>query len=209
MRDVVLPLFPLPLVLLPRTPLPLHIFEDRYKEMIGEAIAAGSEFGITRARDQEMDKTGCTARVQDVVKRYEDGRMDIVARGVRRFRIRELLAGKSYLQARVEFFEDEDLATPSTELRQKAMEAFTQTARLGSASALELELDDPQLSFQIGRIIDDNEFLQEMLLKVSEPERLQMLVEFLPLYVARKRHVEQVRAAAPRNGKSKISPVSF
>ena len=109
MQQELLPLFPLQLVLLPGVELPLHIFEDRYKEMIGEAINDGTEFGIVLASEKGIVNTGCTAVVQRVVNRYDDGRLDIIARGRRRFEILLLNEEKNYLRGAVEFFDDEDV----------------------------------------------------------------------------------------------------
>src|SRR5437764_305485 len=85
--ESLLPIFPLPLVLFPTIPLPLHIFEPRYKEMIGECLERNAVFGIIHARQEEMAEIGCTAKILDVIKRYEDGRLDILAQGLRRFEI--------------------------------------------------------------------------------------------------------------------------
>src|SRR5271154_7478276 len=98
-----LPLFPLQLVVFPRTQLPLHIFEDRYKEMVGEAIANQTEFGIVLAKEDGIVNAGCTVVVEQVVTRYEDGRMDILTRGARRFEIVLLNEEKVYLRGEVEF----------------------------------------------------------------------------------------------------------
>jgi len=87
MQPNLLPLFPLRVVVFPRTPLPLHIFEERYKEMVGEAIRENSEFGIVLAKDDGIVNAGCTVVVKEVLKKYPDGRMDILTRGVRRFEI--------------------------------------------------------------------------------------------------------------------------
>ena len=103
-----LPLFPLRVVVFPRTPLPLHIFEERYKELIGEAIQGATEFGIVLAKDDGIVNAGCTVIVEKVVKNYADGRMDILTRGVRRFEIVGLNEDKSYLRGEVEFFDDDE-----------------------------------------------------------------------------------------------------
>jgi Lon protease-like protein len=87
MPEQLLPLFPLSAVLLPATPLPLHIFEDRYKELMGDVIPSRSEFGIVMAKDEGIVNIGCTAVVDRVVQRYPDGRMDIIAVGQRRFTV--------------------------------------------------------------------------------------------------------------------------
>ena len=100
-----IPLFPLGLVLLPQNPLPLHIFEERYKLMIGECLAENRDFGIVFFDAADIRTVGCTARILKVLKRYHDGRLDILTRGQNRFRIKELREEKAYLEARVTFFD--------------------------------------------------------------------------------------------------------
>ena len=101
-----IPLFPLGVVLLPAMILPLHIFEERYKLMIGECLEEKREFGIVYSDQKEIRKKGCTAQIVQVLKRYDDGRMDILTRGVTRFFIEEIIDEKPYLQARVAYFDD-------------------------------------------------------------------------------------------------------
>src|SRR5579884_3037636 len=93
-----LPLFPLPMVAFPGSTISLHIFEDRYKEMVGEAEARGTEFGIVPALDGGIVNAGCTVKVTTVVERYADGRFDIFAQGRRRFVVVALDREKSYLR---------------------------------------------------------------------------------------------------------------
>ena len=85
--DALLPLFPLDVVLFPGTPLPLHIFEPRYKEMIGECLAEHRIFGVVRAVEQGLAEVGCTAEIVTVVKEYPDGRLDLVTEGRKRFEL--------------------------------------------------------------------------------------------------------------------------
>jgi Lon protease-like protein len=87
MPEELLPLFPLNVVLFPEAHLPLHIFEERYRTLIGECLAQRSEFGINLAHEQRVADVGCTARVVRTVHRYDDGRMDIVVEGHRRYRV--------------------------------------------------------------------------------------------------------------------------
>ena len=114
--ETTIPLFPLGVVLLPAMILPLHIFEERYKIMIGECLEQNSEFGIVYSDQKEIQKEGCTAKIVKVLKRYDDGRMDILTRGVSRFFIEGIIDDKPYLEARVAYFDDaaeektEDLA---------------------------------------------------------------------------------------------------
>jgi len=103
-----IPLFPLNIVLLPKTPLPLHIFEERYKEMINECLKKNSEFGIVYASALNVQKCGCTASIERVIHTYDDGRLDIQIRGDKRFSILEISEERAFLQAEVEFFDDEN-----------------------------------------------------------------------------------------------------
>src|SRR4029077_1980579 len=108
MQDGLLPLFPLQVVLLPGTALPLHIFEDRYKEMIGEVLRDKLEFGVVLASEKGIVNTGCTATVDRVLREYPDGRLDILTRGRRRFEVLLLNDERSFLRGAVEFFDDDD-----------------------------------------------------------------------------------------------------
>ena len=117
MQDALLPLFPLEAVLLPYNVLPLHIFEERYKEMIGLAIREKSEFGVVQAGDKGILNLGCTAHIEKVVNEYPDGRMDILTVGRRRFEILFLDQEKSYLRGAVNFFDDEDQTEAPPEKR--------------------------------------------------------------------------------------------
>lgn len=104
--EITIPLFPLGVVLLPAMVLPLHIFEERYKIMIGECLEQNREFGIVYSDQEEIRKKGCTAKIVEVLRRYDDGRMDILTRGVKRFLIEDIIDEKPYLQARVVYFDD-------------------------------------------------------------------------------------------------------
>src|SRR5271156_6281151 len=100
MQQGLLPLFPLQVVLLPGGELPLHIFEDRYKEMMGEVIRNHQEFGVVLANDKGI--------VDKVLREYPDGRMDILTRGRRRFEIMLLNDERAFLRGTVEFFDDDE-----------------------------------------------------------------------------------------------------
>ena len=154
MGTQLLPLFPLSLVLVPGMPLPLHIFDDRYKEMMADVIPEGREFGIVLAKEDGIVNVGCTAKVQKVLKRYPDGRLDVLAGGQRRFRIESLDEEKSYLQAEVEYFDDDEETVTSPELREKAGAAYRQLLNVEKPSiAIEPKFDNPRLSFQLAQFI--------------------------------------------------------
>src|SRR5580700_2598943 len=113
-----LSLFPLDLVLLPGTPLPLHIFEPRYREMISECLDRSQQFGVLRGKEQELAEVGCTAEILTVTKKYPDGRMDIVTQGRARFEVLQLNQERSFLQGEVLYLQDEPGVISQDEINQ-------------------------------------------------------------------------------------------
>jgi Lon protease-like protein len=203
MSTRLLPLFPLHVVVFPRTHLPLHIFEDRYKEMVGKAVQENSEFGIVLAKDDGIVNAGCTVIVEKVLKSYPDGKMDILTCGRRRFEVVMIDEEKDYLRGEVQFFDDDDTDAPTPLEAQHA--ALTQYKKLLEARVMqpptpEPDLDDPQLSFQLAQGLPDLDFLNTLLRTRSEAQRLRELSEFLAQYVPRQRHISRVRHVAPQNG---------
>jgi Lon protease-like protein len=195
-----LPLFPLRIVVFPRTPLPLHIFEDRYKELIGEAIQAATEFGIVLAKDDGIVNAGCTVIVEKVVKNYADGRMDILTRGVRRFEILGLNEDKSYLRGEVEFFDDDEPGPAPADLQEKALVQYRGLLETGELRENEPVLSDPQLSFQLAQAVQDMDFLSLLLRNRSEPQRLKQLADYLARLAPKLREASRMRKLAPLNG---------
>jgi Lon protease-like protein len=203
MSTRLLPLFPLHVVVFPRTHLPLHIFEDRYKEMVANALRENSEFGIVLAKDDGIVNAGCTVIVEKVLKSYPDGKMDILTSGRRRFDVVMLDEEKDYLRGEVQFFDDEDADAPTPLEAQHA--ALTQYKKLLESRVLqpptpEPNLDDPQLSFQLAQGLPDLDFLNTLLRTRSEAQRLRDVSEFLSQFVPRQQHIARVRQVAPRNG---------
>src|SRR2546423_13464877 len=147
MQSKLLPLFPLQVVVFPRTQLNLHIFEERYKEMVGEAIRDSSEFGIVLARDEGIVNAGCTVIVDKVLRSHPDGRMDIVTRGIRRFEIVLLNQEKSYLRGEVAYFDDDEPEPAPSEVRTEALRLYESWLELGERAPAEAALGDAQLSF--------------------------------------------------------------
>jgi Lon protease-like protein len=206
MQDGMLPLFPLQVVLLPGAELPLHIFEDRYKEMIGEVIRDRLEFGVVLASDKGIVNTGCTATIDRVLRTYPDGRMDILARGRRRFEIMRLNDERSYLRGKVEFFDDESADPVAPDARRRAIEGFNELQSISSNTPLDNNnLTDPQLSFRIAQSVPDLTFRQLLLTSRSEAERIKQLAEFLPVFLIRQRRIAHVKDVAPRNGHGRTS----
>ncbi|MGH9736514.1 MAG: LON peptidase substrate-binding domain-containing protein [Candidatus Acidiferrales bacterium] len=109
-RPARIPLFPLEIVLLPGMPVPLHIFEPRYKKMIGHCLKEKIEFGMVLAQHGSAVAVGCTAEITRKIRDYSDGRMDIIADGRAIFRIIDLLDEKEYHEAIVDYLSED--ATP-------------------------------------------------------------------------------------------------
>jgi Lon protease-like protein len=201
MQPTLLPLFPLRVVVFPRTPLPLHIFEERYKELVGDAIRSTSEFGIVLAKEDGIVNAGCTVGVEKLLKTYPDGRMDVMTRGVRRFEIVGLNEEKAYLRGEVEFFDDDDPGPAPEEMQQKALVQYRgllETGELRAAS--DPVLTDPQLSFQLAQALQDLDFLNVLLRNRSEQQRLKQLTDYLARQVPKMKEASRMRKLAPLNG---------
>ena len=201
MASRLIPLFPLRVVVFPRTPLPLHIFEERYKEMTGDAMRDHSDIGIVLAKEEGIVNAGCTVRIEKLLHTYPDGRMDLLTRGQDRFEILDLNQEKSYLQATVEFFDDDDIAATPADLRDRALANYNALREVTSADDQgAADLNDPQLSFQLAQILPDLDFLHALQRHRSETGRLKQLNQYLEQYIPRQRAIERVKAVAPTNG---------
>jgi Lon protease-like protein len=188
-------------VVFPRTRLSLHIFEERYKEMVGNAIRDETEFGIVLARKDGIVNAGCTVKVEKVLEMYPDGRMDIVTCGARRFEIDGLNEEKDYLQAEVSFFDDNESESVADEDRQQAIRQYRALNALGTARTHdEPDMKDPQLSFQLAQAVPDLEFLDLLLRQRSETGRLKELNHYLAGYLPKQRLIEHMKERAPTNG---------
>lgn len=204
MASWLLPLFPLSVVLLPSTPLPLHIFEDRYKQMMTDIMPSRAEFGVVLAKDEGIISVGCTATILQVVKEYPDGRLDLVAMGQRRFRIISVDEEKPYLRGAVDFFEDLGDENPPEELKRRALEGYEKLREADPQSVtFEPLLTSPRLSFQLGQFITDLDARQALLAMSSETDRLKYLVSILPQYTVTRQRVALAKKVGPRNGHAK------
>jgi len=203
MNDGLLPIFPLEVVLLPHAPLPLHIFEERYKEMIGECLRLETEFGVVQAKNNGILRTGCTAAITEVLERHEDGRLDILTRGQRRFHIALIDTGREFLRAEVEFFADTDEPRPEPALARRALAAYLEFARAAESTPDPPSLEEPDLSFRLAQISSDLDFRQFLLDVTSERERLLRTAEYLERAAARKRIESAMRRTARTNGRGR------
>jgi ATP-dependent Lon protease len=201
-----LPLFPLKMVALPGALVPLHIFEERYKEMVGIAIEHQTEFGIVLAHEQGVANVGCSVAVDKVLQRYQDGRLDILCLGKRRFHVVELNSDLSYLRGSVQFFDDDQAAASDelTKLQDEAYSAWRQLAnRLGVNPLPEIAPRDPHLSFLLGQAVTALSTRQLLLQLRSEAERLRHLVTFFRDFEMKQARIREAKRLAPTNGHAK------
>lgn len=198
--DALLPLFPLDVVLFPGTPLPLHIFEPRYKEMIGECLAERRNFGVVRAVGEDLADVGCTAEIITVVKEYPDGRLDLVTEGRMRFEVVRVNEERSFLQAEVLMISDEP-GTAAPEDSSRAIQLHSELLGIAGATQ-DLSAADPSvLSFYLaGSLPIDLDFKQRLLALRSEPERLLLLISYLETIIPNLRRAATARERAGGNG---------
>ena len=174
-----MPLFPLDLVLLPNVPLPLHVFEPRYKEMIKECLDENRQFGIIRSHDESMETIGCTAEILNVLKKYPDGRMNILTEGRKRFELLQVNQERSFLQGNVFYLEDE-AETPAAADVDTALRLHGEIMQLAGAHPEEIAKEDAsQLAFRLaGSLPFDPDFQQALLEMNSEAKRVQAVISF-------------------------------
>ena len=196
-----MPLFPLQVVLFPGAELPLHIFEERYKEMIGEVLRDRKEFGVVLASEKGVVNTGCTATVDKVLRRYPDGRLDILTLGRRRFEILLLNDERPFLRGAVEFFDDDASSPVPPEIHKLAVDGYNEMRQLFTSEPLAAgESGATQLSFKLAQPVPDLALRQLILSTRSEAERMRHLASFFPGYLQKQRRVQRIKELAPRNG---------
>jgi Lon protease-like protein len=192
-------LFPLGIVLLPTERVPLHIFEPRYRELIGECIEDDLEFGLLYADEGGIRETGTRARVAAILERFDDGRLNIVVEGGERFVVERMTQGRAYLTAEVVGLDDEP-GEVDDETRVAAAGAFRALAALAGVE-LEFEDDAPALSFllaaQVELAPDEKQFLVE---SRSEQERLERVAELLDNARRTLIATRELNEAAKKNG---------
>ena len=202
--DEFLPLFPLNLVLFPKMLLPLHIFEDKYKEMIGECLGQSLSFGVLYSKENEIEPIGCTASIHQVLKSYPDGRLDIVVLGTKRFRVLYFNSEKTYLRGIIEPFND-DGTTP--EPGKKDLDTLANLYQLachmihrGSREET-FTLPSEACAFHIAQRLNlDNDLKQQLLNLQSEMERVQHLIYYLSEVVMFLANTDKAANKAGGNG---------
>jgi len=200
------PLFPLGIVALPSESIPLHIFEDRYRRMIEQCLQGqpGSlerQFGIVWLSEQELKQIGCACEIEKVLERMDDGRLNILARGVRPFRLLERQDDLSYPAGVVEFISDSE-EEPDEQAASTARELYQQLVRQATDRELEAaELRKLDTYSMAATVEFPAEAKQQLLEQRSESERLRLLAGLLRDALERLELVERAQSRARSNGK--------
>jgi Lon protease-like protein len=195
------PLFPLGIVALPGEAVPLHIFEERYKTMMNECLRDEKEFGIVWLSDDGLRETGCACSIERVIERMEDGRINLLARGTRPFRVVERQSHLAYPAGVIEFLEDRE-ETVDPELVAGAREAYAQLV----LRATDTEPDGEELegmdAYGMAGTVDFGPDAKQGLLDLrSENARLRLLTRLFQAAAKRLDLVERAQERAQSNGK--------
>ena len=202
MTEQELPIFELPLVLLPGEQLPLHIFEDRYKRMVGRSLDEGEPFGIVLRDDEGARSIGCTAQVDEVLERFEDGRMNVVVSGREPFKVLDRFEADEYPAGEVEVIGDEDAPGLDESFAAAAREAFAELAeRATGERPADEELEGASAYAIAARIELPDETKQRLLEMRDEDERMELLANALKAVERALERAEEAAAHARTNGK--------
>jgi Lon protease-like protein len=198
------PLFPLGIVALPEEVIPLHIFEERYKTMMNECIDEEREFGIVWLADDGLRDIGCACRIEQVLERMEDGRMNLLARGTRPIRVLERQGHLAYPAGVIEYVEDRDDEV-DPELLQGARDAYAELVmRATDREPTEEELADMS-AYAMAATVDFGLDAKQGLLDLrSENARLRLVARLFRAAMKRLDFVDRAQARARSNGKVRL-----
>lgn len=203
-----LPIFELGLTLVPGEQVPLHIFEDRYRAMIGHCLSESTPFGIVLTDDDGARAIGCTALVSDVVERYDDGRLDVVVTGARPFRVLERFEADEWPAARIEVVASEEPTGESTEELGAAREAFAEL--LEAVGAKPERAEAAPGAYAIAAQVEMPPAEKQALLEsVDEGDRLLLLEQSLKKLLAGVKRSRELAERAKSNGHApgRIGPI--
>jgi Lon protease-like protein len=194
-------LFPLGIVLLPSERLPLHIFEERYQELIEECLERDGEFGLVYADSDGIRDVGTRARVAEVLTRFEDGRLNILVEGGERFQVDELTDGRSFHTAQVSPIDDADDAADGAAI-EEAMRIFGVLREVTGSDVEPPDPSAPQLSYALAGKVELSAGEKLMLLReLSERRRIELVHELLEHAVLAARRVRRAAERAATNGR--------
>jgi Lon protease-like protein len=193
------PLFPLGLVLLPGEVVPLHIFEERFKQMIGECLDEEREFGILWLADDELKQVGCAAKITRVLERFDDGRLNILVEGTTPFRLERRIGDMDYPAGDVELLDDSPGA--DEEALERTRKTYGDLVEEVTDSRPEPETLAALGAYGMAATVDINAAAKQVLLELrSEPARLEQLDALFTEALQRIRTAARVAEQASGNG---------
>jgi Lon protease-like protein len=195
------PLFPLGLVALPTELVPLHIFEERYKAMIGRCLEENSEFGIVWMAEDGLRPIGCACEIAEVIERLEDGRINLIARGTRPFRIEARQEELPYPAGTVEFLEDR-AETPDADAATDAHEAYAALVNEATDRTPDMDEIGAMSAYQMAATVEFGLDAKQGLLDLrSESARLRLVARLFRAAIKRLDFVNRAQARARSNGR--------
>jgi Lon protease-like protein len=197
-----LPIFELPVVLLPGERIPLHIFEDRYKRMVGRSVEVDEPFGIVLHDDDGARAIGCTARVEEVLERFEDGRMNVVVAGELPFRVLDRFEAPEYPAGEVEVIGEDKPAAADGDSAGAARSAFADLAERATGERPEPEELDAASAYELAARVELPVETKQRLLELRDEEgRMKVLASALAAVQSALERAEEVAERAGSNGK--------
>ena len=195
------PLFPLEIVALPFEAVPLHIFEARYRTMVAECLESGSEFGIVWASEDGLRQVGCACEIAEVLERHEDGRLDILTRGTRPFRLVEAHENLPYPAGTIEWLDDKP-EPPDPATAEAAHEVYATLVEQATDTEPEHDEVAAMSAYAMAATVDFGlEAKQGLLSLRSENARLRLVTRLLRAALKRLDFIERAQARARSNGK--------
>ena len=199
------PLFPLGLVALPSELIPLHIFEERYKSMIARCEEEESEFGIVWLADDGLRPIGCACEVSEVLERFDDGRLNLVARGTRPFRSESRQDELAYPAGIVEFLTDR-AEEPDAEAAAGAYAAYTELVLQATDNTPDPAGIQAMSAYEMAATVEFGLDAKQGLLDLrSESARLKLLARLCRAAIKRLDFVDRAQARARSNGRVHFS----
>jgi Lon protease-like protein len=194
------PLFPLGLVLLPQELVPLHIFEDRYKQMINECLESDGEFGIVWLSDDGLRDIGCTARIERVIERFDDGRMNILVTGAQPFRLLRRIEELAYPAGDVELLEDFE-PDGDPQLAEQARARYAELVEAATEERPDLDEIAGLDAYGMAATVEHPPEAKQALLELrAENDRLRMVDEMFRTAIKRVAYAEEAAERAQTNG---------
>jgi Lon protease-like protein len=197
------PLFPLGLVLLPSETVPLHIFEERYKTMIGECLDEEREFGVLWLSDDGLREVGCAASIPQVLERAEDGRLNILAEGTRPFRLLRRIEDLVYPAGNIELLDDEPAQVSDSSVAH-ARERYAELVDRATDSRPEPEELEELDAYGMAATVDLAPGAKQELLELrDEAVRLERVGQLLEDALQRIDYAERAGELARSNGRAR------